>query len=130
MDLARLKSLIDMFEASALGEFEVVEEGFRLHLVRKGHSSQSGQLVRPSESEVPEKEIRANTAGIIHLSPEPDAPPFVVTGQVVNMGQQVCIIEAMKVFMPVESDREGTIAEILVRDGQEVRPGMPLFRFS
>ena len=53
-----------------------------------------------------------------------------MVGQVVTVGQPLCIIEAMKVFSTIEAEVPGTIAEILVAQGAEVAAGQPLFRME
>jgi acetyl-CoA carboxylase biotin carboxyl carrier protein len=72
--------------------------------------------------------IAASTVGVFYTSPSPGAPPFVKEGDQVTPGQQVGIIEAMKLMLPVEADRAGRIAETLVDDGTSVEFGQPLFR--
>ena len=66
--------------------------------------------------------------GTFYASPSPDAPPFVSVGTVVRPDTTVCIIEAMKVFTDIPAGVAGTIAEVLVKNGQPVEFGQPLFR--
>ena len=66
--------------------------------------------------------------GTYYSSSAPDAPPFVSVGSVVHPDTIVCIIEAMKVFTDIPAGVSGTIAEILVKNGQAVEFGQPLFR--
>jgi acetyl-CoA carboxylase biotin carboxyl carrier protein len=65
--------------------------------------------------------------GTFYRSPSPDAPPFVEAGSRVKRGQVVCIIEAMKLMNEIESDVDGTIAEIYPQNAQAVAFGDPLF---
>lgn len=74
--------------------------------------------------------LTASTVGVFYRSPQPGAPPFVREGDQVVPGQQVAIIEAMKLMLPVESDRAGRIVEVLVKDGTSVEFGQPLFRVA
>lgn len=69
-------------------------------------------------------------AGVAHLKPAPDESPFVAVGDSVADGQVLCTIEAMKMFIAVESMHEGVVAEILVESGTEVAAGQPLFRIG
>ena len=71
--------------------------------------------------------IKAPMVGTFYRSPAPDAAPFVELGQVVKVGQSVCIIEAMKLMNEIESEFEGKIVEILVENGQPVEYGQALF---
>ena len=74
--------------------------------------------------------LNAATVGTFYRAPAPGAPPFVSEGDEVSPGQQVAIIEAMKLMLPVEAERGGRIAEVLVEDGAGVEYGQPLFRLA
>lgn len=84
----------------------------------------------PADAEEPGFPICADTVGVFYVAPEPGAKPFVAVGDQVRPGQQVAIIEAMKLMIPVHADRAGTIAELLVVDGTSVEHGQPLFRLT
>jgi acetyl-CoA carboxylase biotin carboxyl carrier protein len=70
--------------------------------------------------------VPAPAVGVFYQAPQPGAPPFVRPGDVVQPGQRVAIVEAMKLMMPVESDRAGRVVEVLVKDGDPVEYGTPL----
>lgn len=70
--------------------------------------------------------VTAPTVGTFYRSPEPGAAPFVEVGDVVKAGQQVAILEAMKLMLPVESDVDGLVVEICRQDGESVEYGQPL----
>jgi acetyl-CoA carboxylase biotin carboxyl carrier protein len=74
--------------------------------------------------------LTAQTVGVFYRAPEPGAAPFVSAGDTVVVGQQVGIIEAMKLLIPVESDRAGRIAEVLKENGEPVEYGERLFALS
>jgi acetyl-CoA carboxylase biotin carboxyl carrier protein len=84
----------------------------------------------PAASEAPSGAdvLAASTVGVFYRSPSPGAAPFVKEGDQVVPGQQVAIIEAMKLMLPIEADRPGRIAEVLLKDGSSVEFGQPLFR--
>jgi acetyl-CoA carboxylase biotin carboxyl carrier protein len=129
MDLERLKQIVDWMARSPLRELEVSDGDFKVHLVR----DRDGQPVQasPVSSVAPGgHEVLAPTYGVVHLSPDPASPLFVMVGQVVAVGQPLCIIEAMKVFSTIEAEAPGTVAEILVAQGAEVAAGQPLFRME
>ena len=65
--------------------------------------------------------------GTFYRSPNPDAKPFVEVGQKIKEGDILCIIEAMKLMNEIESDKSGTIVEILVNNATPVEFGEPLF---
>jgi acetyl-CoA carboxylase biotin carboxyl carrier protein len=70
--------------------------------------------------------ITAPTVGVFYRAPEPGAPPFVAAGDTVAAGQQVGIVEAMKLMIPVEADRGGRVVDVLCADGEPVEFGQPL----
>lgn len=70
--------------------------------------------------------IRSPMVGTFYSSPNPDAKPFVEIGQKVNVGDTLCIVEAMKMMNQIESDQMGTIKSILVKSGQPVEFDEPL----
>lgn len=71
--------------------------------------------------------ITAPMVGTFYRAPKPDAPPFVSEGDQVEVGQIVCILEAMKLFNEIPSDVEGRVARVLVENGAPVEFGQPLF---
>ena len=71
--------------------------------------------------------IRSPMVGTFYASPNPDAPSFVKVGQTVKAGDTLGIIEAMKMFNPIEADASGVIKAVLVENGQPVEFGQPLF---
>jgi acetyl-CoA carboxylase biotin carboxyl carrier protein len=74
--------------------------------------------------------ITSSTVGVFYRSPSPGAPPFVAEGDEITCGQQIAIVEAMKLMLPVEADKGGRVAEVLVADGEPVEYGQPLFRLA
>jgi acetyl-CoA carboxylase biotin carboxyl carrier protein len=74
--------------------------------------------------------VKAPMVGTIYRAPEPGARPFVEVGQPVASGDQLCIIEVMKLMNAVVAESAGTVAEILVRDGEAVEFGQDLFVIS
>ncbi|MEU1545314.1 biotin/lipoyl-containing protein [Nocardia sp. NPDC005745] len=70
--------------------------------------------------------LTAETVGVFYRAPEPGAAPFVAEGDPVRAGQQIGIVEAMKLMIPVTATREGRVVEFLVEDGEAVEHGAPL----
>jgi len=80
------------------------------------------------EEGIPEGHVVTSPmVGTFYPSPAPGAPPFVDVGQAVEVGDTLCIIEAMKILNQIEADRAGVIAAVLVDNGQPVEYGQPLF---
>ncbi|MFS2166710.1 acetyl-CoA carboxylase biotin carboxyl carrier protein [Variovorax sp. Varisp62] len=142
MKQEQIKTLIDALAASDLAELEFSENGSTLRLVKlsalAGASAAPRQpAARRSPRHSPEEaapldaaECLAPLHGVVHLQPAPGEPPFVQPGQAVEAGQLLCVIEAMKMFNEVRAEREGTVRQVLVRSGEEVEAGQPLFRFE
>jgi acetyl-CoA carboxylase biotin carboxyl carrier protein len=72
--------------------------------------------------------IVSPTVGTYYESPSPDDPPFVKVGSKVEPSTIVCIVEAMKVFNQIPAEMSGTVVEILVKNGDSVEFGQPLFK--
>lgn len=73
--------------------------------------------------------INAPIIGTFYRKPSPDKPPFVSVGDIVEVGQVVCIIEAMKIFNEIESEVSGKVVEVLIKgDNEPVEYDQPLFR--
>ena len=156
MDLRKIKKLIDLLEESNLAEIEIKEgeESVRLARVPRGGvtvaapqmapmqyeqraapvmpmagptDAASGGHPKPS-SDLPEGHIvRAPMVGTFYASPSPDKPAFVSVGQSVKAGDTLGIIEAMKMFNPIEADVSGTVLKVLVESGQPIEFDEPLF---
>lgn len=75
-------------------------------------------------------QITSPTVGTFYTAPTPDDPAFVTVGARVEPETIVCIVEAMKVFNQIPAEVNGTIAEVLVENGDAVEFGQPLFRVS
>lgn len=91
----------------------------------------SAALEEPAESsekaEAGGHVIKAPMVGTFFRSPSPTSPPFIEEGDIVRIGQALCVIEAMKLMNEIESDVEGRIVSIFAENGKPVEFGMPLF---
>jgi acetyl-CoA carboxylase biotin carboxyl carrier protein len=143
MDLRKLKKLIDLVEESGISELELTEGEEKVRISRQ----QQGQVVQYAPSYAPAPQAAAPVAappepevnavdghvmkspmvGTFYRSPSPEAKPFVEIGASVNVGDTLCIIEAMKLLNTIEADHGGVIKAILVENGQPVEYGEPLF---
>ena len=160
MDLRKIKKLIDLLEESNLAEIEITEgeESVRLARVPSGGyaapapmpmpapvqhhaeparaaaapaASLSAEAVGKSTKDVPDGHtVRSPMVGTYYASPAPDKPAFVKVGQVVKAGDTLGIIEAMKMFNPIEADVSGTVRAILVENGQPIEFDEPMFVIS
>ena len=82
------------------------------------------------EKKVNSLTIDSPMVGIIYLTPKPSSPPFAKKGQKIKKGDTICLIEAMKTFNEIKSDRDCTIKSIIVKNGEAVEFGQPLFEIS
>ena len=156
MDLRKIKKLIDLLEESNLAEIEIKEgeESVRLARTPTGtvgyaaptvmhapvvHASSAPMPMQsPTEAatggsakpqgDLPDGHVvRAPMVGTFYASPSPDKPAFVSVGQAVKAGETLGIIEAMKMFNPIEADVSGTVLKVMVESGQPVEFDEPLF---
>jgi acetyl-CoA carboxylase biotin carboxyl carrier protein len=91
--------------------------------------SQSVEIEEPTVTKEPEGSVVTSPlVGVFYRASSPDAEPFVQVGDVVKKGQVVGIIESMKLMNEIESEVEGTVAEICLEDGQTAEYGQPIIR--
>ena len=141
MDQQQIKAFIDAMAASDLDEMEVSHDGWTLRLVRRGRAGaetasrpaaspeipRSGAPIGPSAAEATgPQEVRAPMFGVVHWQQAPGEPPFVQPGDLVEAGQMLCTIEAMKMFNELRAERPGRVTALLVASGSEVEAGQPL----
>ena len=147
MDIRKIKKLIDLIQESDVAEIEIQEGEESVRISR--NSSNAAPMVMaasampaqaPAPIAAPAAEIEAtptpanNTnnavkspmVGTFYRSSSPEAAPFAEVGQTVAEGDVICIIEAMKMFNQIESDRSGVIKAILVENGHPVEFDEPL----
>lgn len=80
----------------------------------------------PRENTVSGYALKSPMVGVAYLSPEPGAAPFTTVGASIKAGDTVALVEAMKTFNPIKSDKDGVVKEILVADGAAVEFDQPL----
>ena len=156
MDIRKVKKLIELLEESNIAEIEIHEGEESVRISRQTEALQGPQFMpaygpgmyaaMPSaaptpatgqdSSEAVEKPaplghvITSPMVGTFYEAPSPGAKPFVEVGQQVNVGDTLCIIEAMKMLNQIESDKAGKITARLVDNGQPVEFGQDLFVIS
>ena len=149
MDLRKLKTLIELVEASNIAELEISEGEERVRITRSVAMGQQmfaaapqpqmmmaaapvvAVAAAPAEAAKPAAVeghiVKSPMVGTFYRSASPGAKAFVDVGQSVNSGDTLCIIEAMKLLNEIESDFTGVVKAILVENGQPVEYGQPLF---
>ena len=136
LNLAEIQALIKTLDNSSIEKFEYECDEYRLSL-KKGSSevvvkaAQAEPVVEEAAADEAEEkeliEITAPMVGTFYSAAEPGAEPFVKVGSRIDADSVICILEAMKLFTEVEADVSGEIVEILVKDGDLVEFGQPLF---
>jgi len=133
-----LERLIDSFERSTLLELKYTQGNTKVHLGRRHQTpvSTTETPLKPAATVVvpapaaplDEHLIAAPMAGIVYLRPSPTKPDFTSVGSQVSEGDTLAVIEAMKLFNPLEAEFACEIVEILVADGEDVERGTPIYR--
>ncbi len=89
-------------------------------------SAPKSEVAAPAAKAAAKPAVKSPMVGVAYLSPEPGAKPFIEVGKSVKAGDTICLIEAMKTFNPVKSEKDGVIKEILIKDGEAVEFDTPL----
>lgn len=140
MDFEVLKKLIQLVKDEDISGIAIEDKGVKYEVRReKGQSVSSHNPVvnAPAHASHPAAEkqkeddnlvaITSPMVGTFYRAPSPETPPFVNTGDEIDAGKVVCIIEAMKLFNEIESEVRGKIVKILVENGKPVEYGQKLF---
>ena len=139
MDIRKIKKLIEMLQESDLMEIEVKEGEESVRIARGGqmisHSSQLSPpiietVASPIATETLGASITSPIVGTFYRKPAPDKPAFIEVGDHVNVGDVVCIIEAMKMMNEIKSEFSGEVLSINVENSQPVEYGQTLFEIS
>jgi len=147
MDIRKVKKLIEMLEKSSLAEIEIREGEEAIRISRT--SSTGTQVVTTTHAPAlspatpgpatgaagaptaapppPGHAVTSPMVGTFYRSSAPEAPPFADIGSQVNVGDTLCIIEAMKMMNEIEADKAGVVKAILKENGQPVEFGEALF---
>lgn len=138
MELDQILQLIEKVSDSSLTAFDYEANGVKIAMEHgKAEPVQilSETSVQPKVEKAPEKTeekegvfVTSPLVGTFYAAPAEDAEPFVKAGDTVKKGQVVAIVEAMKLMNEIESEVDGVIAEVLVKNGEMVDYGKPLFR--
>ena len=160
MNLKEIKEMIALMDEHNLTELELEREGLKIKLKRGGLSqtgggniiidriSQMDQLSQasnqsqaamntaaqpapaPAKAEKMYSEIKSPMVGTFYRAPSPDAAAFVEIGSQVEIGQVICIIEAMKLMNEIKSEVKGIIKEVLAENADPIEFGQVLFKIE
>ncbi|ELC9110094.1 acetyl-CoA carboxylase biotin carboxyl carrier protein [Salmonella enterica subsp. enterica serovar Infantis] len=152
MDIRKIKKLIELVEESGISELEISEgeESVRISrttanagfpVMQQAYAAPMMQqpalsnavapaatpaMEAPAAAEISGHIVRSSMVGTFYRTPSPDAKAFIEVGQKVNVGDTLCIVEAMKMMNQIEADKAGTVKAILVESGQPVEFDEPL----
>lgn len=143
-ELAELRQLIRLVQRTGIGELEVTAGGRTVRISAQAGFAVPAMPMRehglapaapasapapPPAADATDKlvAITSPMVGTFYRAPAPDADPYIDVGQMVEVGQTVCIVEAMKLMNEIESEAKGRIVRILVENAQPVEFGQKLF---
>ncbi|EAB7148189.1 TPA: acetyl-CoA carboxylase biotin carboxyl carrier protein [Salmonella enterica subsp. enterica serovar Infantis] len=152
MDIRKIKKLIELVEESGISELEISEgeESVRISrttanagfpVMQQAYAAPMMQqpalsnavapaatpaMEAPAAAEISGHIVRSPMVGTFYRTPSPNAKAFIEVGQKVNVGDTLCIVEAMKMMNQIEADKAGTVKAILVESGQPVEFDEPL----
>jgi acetyl-CoA carboxylase biotin carboxyl carrier protein len=155
VDVEQIEKLLDFMAAHGLEEFEYAHGDIHIRLKKAakaadvaprafvapemgsvappaplGSGAEAGSHEPGRATPQPTEElhvIKSPIVGTFYAAPSPDAAPFVKLGAMINVGQVVCIVEAMKLMNEIEADVSGEVVRALAENGQPVEYGQPLF---
>jgi acetyl-CoA carboxylase biotin carboxyl carrier protein len=143
MDIRKIKKLIELLENSGLAEIEIKEGDDAIRISRNSVVVAGAPAIAPvaiaPQAAVVEEEpeetsnipdghaVTSPMVGSFYASPSPESKNFVEVGSKVKVGDTLCIIEAMKIFNEIETDKAGTVVAILKEPGDPTEFGEPLF---
>lgn len=149
MDIRKIKKLIELIERSNISKLDITEGNKKVSIIRAQYTKpfnstqfsvnntkeistnlSNKNIQNSNKTQIIDKTteyiIRSPMVGIFYRSNHPNAKPFVSTGQLVKVGDILCIIEAMKVMNQIQSNRSGVIKSILIDNGKPVEFDEPL----
>ncbi len=151
MDIRKIKRLIELLEESGINEIEIREgeESVRINrgvtqappvaMPQQYAAAPTAEQAAPGGERPPATDdeldgggmpdghlVRSPMVGTFYRAPAPGAKAFVEVGQAVREGDTLCIVEAMKMLNQIEADKDGTVAAVLLEDGQPVEYDQPL----
>jgi len=149
MDIRKVKKLIELLEETGVAEIEIKEGEESVRISRQSQISAApapaihyaappaaapvaaapaatAPAAAPANNSA-DQTITAPMVGTFYSSATPGAKPFVDIGSTVNVGDTLCIIEAMKMMNQIESDKAGRVVSVLAKNGEPVEFGQPLF---
>ena len=153
MNIKEIKELLELMAEHNVSEIEIEKDNTKIKLRKlpngkfiMDHAPAMAQGMAPLQAMLPPLQapaapvvaaaeegvtiVRSPMVGTFYAAPAPDQPPYVSVGQVIKEGDVICIIEAMKLMNEIKAENGGTIAEILVQNGQTVEYDQPIVKIK
>ena len=143
MNIKKIKELVDLMNENGLTEVEIEQEGMKVKLTKRAQgvveqvvtssaatspaAPQAAASEAPKDEKSNRKEIKSPMVGTFYRSPAPDADDYVKVGDVIQKGDVLCIVEAMKLMNEVKAEFGGRIVEIAVENAEPVEYGQTMF---
>ena len=143
MEYEKIKQLMDDMGNSKLSSIDIdFPDGTKISMKKNENVEISTKTLKSSSQDVKKEEpeleqssnentgkiVKSPMVGTFYIKPNPSANPYVEVGKKVKKGDVLCIIEAMKLMNEIESEFDGEVVEIFIKDGEAVEYGKPLFR--
>ena len=143
MEYEKIKQLMDDMGNSKLSSIDIdFPDGTKISMKKNENVEISTKAMKSSSQDVKKEEpeleqssnenigkiVNSPMVGTFYIKPNPSANPYVEVGKKVKKGDVLCIIEAMKLMNEIESEFDGEVAEIFIKDGEAVEYGKPLFK--
>ncbi len=152
MNIKEIRELLELMAEHNVSEIEIEKDNAKIKLRKMPNGKfvmDQSPAMAPMQMMVPQAQasaapaapaaavveegvtiVRSPMVGTFYAAPAPDQPPYVSVGQVVKEGDVLCIIEAMKLMNEIKAEMGGTIAEVLVQNGQTVEYDQPIVRIK
>lgn len=143
LDFKEIENLIKVMSSSNIDELEVTLKDASIKLKKNSNAASPLNAEKQVKVEEPENDIEKTEeveaeddyytvtspiVGTFYAAPSKDAEPYVTAGSKIKKGDALCIIEAMKLMNTIESEVGGEIVKVLVKDGEMVEYGQPIFK--
>lgn len=143
MEYEKIKQLMDDMGNSKLSSIDIdFPDGTKISMKKNENVEISTKAMKSSSQDVKKEEpeleqssnentgkiVKSPMVGTFYIKPNPSANPYVEVGKKVKKGDVLCIIEAMKLMNEIESEFDGEVVEIFIKDGEAVEYGKPLFK--
>ena len=135
--ISKIEKIVDIAKKNNLSDFSLETKDMKISFKFTENAKPIGEETR-NENDVqcelnlaPQHFIvRSPLVGVFYRSPSPSAPPFIEVGDVIEKGETICIIEAMKVMNEITAEKKGKVVKVFPKNGEMVEFDSPLFEME